>query len=371
MRKGLIGQRNASIRCSGDEHCICEGMCMKERYVATLVGCALGDTLGMPVEEWSREQIKKYVGRVTEPIAPFYIRDKQGTILKKDELGVLKYYGKFYERGEYTDDTIRTLALAESIAAVRGLDLVDAAKRQLAEYESRILPDGTVRGGFGKTTIEGFKNLQKGISPRESGVVGSPGNAPAMMMHPVGMYMHASGDYKGGLDFAIAVAKMTHLDPRSIVSGVIQAHAIYDLLKGTSRRGFVEGIVDVCKEYEVPLDSRFKLCEAGNLASRMEWIRDNMDVDRELAFRKLGCTGLVYESYPFALFMFQKYWDRPLEGLIETVNCGGDCDTTGAMYGALCGANNGMIFPDEWLVVAKGIDKLVIAAEKIHALNPK
>ena len=31
---------------------------MKERYIATLVGCALGDILGMPVEGWKREQIK-------------------------------------------------------------------------------------------------------------------------------------------------------------------------------------------------------------------------------------------------------------------------------------------------------------------------
>jgi len=42
-----------------------------ERYIATLIGCALGDTLGMPVESFNRQQIKKYAGRVTQPIGAY------------------------------------------------------------------------------------------------------------------------------------------------------------------------------------------------------------------------------------------------------------------------------------------------------------
>lgn len=55
--------------------------------------------------------------------------------------------------------------------------------------------------------------------------------------------------------------------------------------------------------------------------------------------------GLVYRSYPFALWMFQKYWDYPIEGLFDLVNFGGDCDTTAAIYGAMVGAKHGNIFP--------------------------
>jgi len=75
------------------------------------------------------------------------------------------------------------------------------------------------------------------------------------------------------------------------------------------------------------------------------------------------------ESYPFAIFMLQKYWENPLEGLIETVNFGGDCDTTGAIYGALSGAKNGLCFPDEWLKLVPSLELMVEDADMIHGLK--
>ena len=81
----------------------------------------------------------------------------------------------------------------------------------------------------------------------------------------------------------------------------------------------------------------------------MRWIIENKDGAVESAYQHLGNTSSVYRSYPFTLFMFQKYWDQPLEGLLETINYGGDCDTTGAMFGALAGAKHGNIFPKHWL----------------------
>ncbi len=63
---------------------------LTKRYQQTLINAALGDTLGMPVEGWTREQIQKYTGGVTEPIQPFFVRDAQGNIIESDE------YGKIY-----------------------------------------------------------------------------------------------------------------------------------------------------------------------------------------------------------------------------------------------------------------------------------
>ena len=67
--------------------------------------------------------------------------------------------------------------------------------------------------------------------------------------------------------------------------------------------------------------------------------------------------------------MFQKYWNNPIEGLIETVNWGGDADTTGAIYGALCGAKHGMIFPEKWIKETKNLEPLIKAAEGIYDLG--
>lgn len=343
----------------------------QDKYIGTLIGCALGDTLGMPVEAWSKARIEKYAGKILSPITPIIIRNESGEIVYKDEFGKIKYFNIDSTKGDYTDDTILTLALAESIAAKQGLDLEDIAQRQLYEYTSRIQADGTVAGGFGGTTRQGFERLRSGISLLESGVIGGPGNAPAMKMSPLGLYMDATNDSKQGLEYAELIGKITHLDPRSIASGVIQAHSIYVLLQDISREKFIESLVEVCSSWEKPVPANYSAAQAGSLTSRLNWIEQNKNVRDEEAHAVLGSGSSVLCSYPFALFMFQKYWDEPLRGLIETVNWGGDCDTTGAMYGALCGAKNGMIFPEEWLNVLKNKEKIEKAGRGIYQIkNP-
>ena len=346
-------------------------MRMEMRYIATLVGGALGDTLGMPVEGWKREQIQKYFGRITEPVDPrFVIADATGKALDRDEYGKIKHYGQDLGIGGWTDDTILTVALAESIVDQRGLNLEDIAKRQLAEYEARLLPDGQVRGGFGSTTRKGFQNLQKGISPLQSGVMGGPGNAPAMKMAPLGLYMDAIRNFSWEtLEFAGRIGKITHLDTRSVVSGVVQALAVSTLLHTEpcySKEQFLYFLVKICEEYEDPSAAALK---GGSLTSRLQWVQQHQEATCETAFRTLRNSSKVFESYPFALFMFQEYWDEPLEGLLETINYGGDCDTTGAIFGALAGARHGMVFPSDWLAVLQERERLERLGQQIFALK--
>jgi len=343
----------------------------QDQYIAALLGCAIGDALGMPVEGMKAQQIQKYVGRITHFIDPVIVKDAEGNELKADEFGKLKSYTRDFKKGEYTDDTILTLALAESIDASQGLDLEDVAKRQVAEYTKRIRPDGTVFGGFGQTTVDGFKNILAGETVYGSGVIGGPGNAPAMKMAPLGLYMGATGRYEEGLQIAEAVGRITHLDPRSLASGVVQAHAVYALLQGIGRDEFVQSLVEVCKKYEKPVTPEFPLHDKGSLTSRLEWITQHKDADNTEAHKVIGSSSNVFQSYPFALFMFQKYWDKPMEGLIETVNYGGDCDTTGAMYGALAGAKNGMIFSQHLVDGMQDYEKIIKLGQSLYGLSTK
>lgn len=341
---------------------------MKEKYIATLVGCAIGDMLGMPVEGWKKEQIKAHTGGITRPINPVVVFGNN-KIQIADAYGKLKYFTRDLKKGEYTDDTILTLALAESIAEKGGISIDDIARKQMDAYLNMLQPNGRAKGGFGGTTVKALKRLQEGYSAYNSGVVGGPGNGPAMKMAPLGIYIDATGKYKEGLAAAEAVGKITHLDPRSIASGVVQAHATYALLHGISRSEFVDSLVDVCAEFEKPATDKFSLPEKGSLWSRLDWVRRERDASSESAYARLGNSALAFESYPFALFMFQKYWQEPQKGLLETVNYGGDCDTTGAIFGALSGAKDGMWFPKDWLNAAIGLERLITAAEKLYTLS--
>jgi ADP-ribosylglycohydrolase len=339
---------------------------MIDKYIATCVGSGYGDTLGMSIEGWKQSQIVKHVGRITEPIAPVILRDANGVELTGDEFGKLKYYTRDLKAGDITDDNILAIAIAESIIANEKLNLDDMMKRQVDEYKKRILPNGHVFGGFGKSTIDAFENYIKGITASECGVFPGLGTGPCMKIYPVGLYMHATGNVEEGKEMTRVIGLSTHQDERAIACGIVQANAVYKLLEGTSREEFIEEMVSCCNKHEKPNMPGFPKYEKGTLLERLKWISQNKDVEPSEAKRILGCSSLAIEAYPFTLFMFQKYWDNPVEGLIETVNFGGDCDTTGAMYGALAGANNGMVFPKNWKLNDK--DKLQDLAESIYLL---
>lgn len=333
-----------------------------EKYYATLLGCAIGDALGMPVEGWKKNQIKKHAGRITAMIDPVLVKNDDGSLKTEDEFGKLKYYTKDLKAGNWTDDTILTMAVAESIAEKQRVDIEDIAKKHILAFEKY------GNRGFGGTTQLAFDKLKAGISPYESGVIGGPGNAPAMKMSPVGIYMDAKFDSAKGLYFASEIARITHLDPRSVVSGIMQANAIYMLLKNSSREDFIQGLM-FCTTYERKVTPEFSRYDKGSLTEKIQWIKENKDVNAEDAHSYLRSSSLVVESYPFALFMFQKYFDNPLEGLIEIVNYGGDCDTTGAIYGCLAGARFGNIFPKEWEEKIENLDAIKDVAAKLANLK--
>lgn len=356
---------------------------LRERFQATLLGGAIGDALGMPVEGWDREQIRRHVGVITEPVDPIIIKDDVGNVVHRDETGRIPYVSPYAQKGEWTDDTWLSVATARSIVSVGGLDLTDQAAQSLAIYDEQLKkqtertpqgipiaaflhPDSEVPQPFGGTTVAAFENLKKGIPPTESGVMSrNPGNAPAIKIAPVGMYMHATGKYDEGLQFAEDLGKMTHLDPRSIASGVVQAHAIYALLDTVSRTGFMDSVIDVCSAWEKSKEQGKKV----TLLDRLQWVGQNRDVHEETAYQKIGIGWPVTKNYPFTLFMFQKYWDDPEEGLLRTVNYGGDCDSTAAIFGALAGAKNGIFFPENWTTSLENPGELITLADSIYNLR--
>lgn len=362
-------------------------MISEEHFVATLVGCAVGDALGMPVESWPKARIQKHVGRITEMIDPVILRDAEGNKLDEDEYGKIHRWTEVFSKGEYTDDTILTLAIAESIIE-RGLpDLHHIAERQLQIYQE--FSQGRSKCGFGGTTKAAFENLLNGVLPTESGVIGGPGTGPAMKMAPIGMWIAAhyprnGAEYRAfpqmktrdaGLYWAKLIGEMTHQDPRSVVCGIIQAGLIaYFLCNHNNMRykkyQFFHQMIWFT-EWEAPLNDSFTWHRKGDIRSRLSWILNNPDVDVEEAHEHLGSSSATYQAYPFTLWMFQKYWDDPIAGLEELVNCGGDCDTTGAMFGALAGAKHGMIFPDKWVSQIQNLDHIMSVGEKMFLCKEK
>ncbi|MFH1401157.1 MAG: ADP-ribosylglycohydrolase family protein [Nanoarchaeota archaeon] len=336
--------------------------------IGSLIGGALGDTLGMPVETWTPAQIRKYVGTISAPIAPFIVLDRQGKVLDSDADGRLRYWGRDFSLGEYTDDTILTLAIARSIADLGRVDAQDATMRQVEEYRLRKQDDGSVRGGFGGTTKSAFERILSGTSALESGILEGPGNAPPMKMGPIGLYMARTEAYHEGIEAARTIGMATHLDPRSVAAGIAQAHAVY-FAAHTDNHRLIDSVLDVVSKYEAHADRRHTAWEKGSLLDRLTWVRENAHKSDEEAYHFLGNGGFVLESYPFTIFMAQRYWDSPIEGMLATVNMGGDCDTTGAMYGTIMGARHGNIWPASWQAVLEGRSEIADLGARIARIG--
>ncbi len=335
----------------------------EDQFVATLVGSALGDTLGMPIEGWRREQIQRYVREICEPIAPIVIRDAADQIITQDEYGPLYAISAHLSRGNWTDDTHLMVATARALVEAKDFDLHVLAKHSVALYATLSAQWPTL-SCFGKTTTTAFERLAQGSPPTASGVASKvPGNGPALKMAPVGLYMHATGQYEAGLRFAQDAGKMTHLDPRSVAAGVIQAHAIYALLQGMDRDAFLDSLIEVGRRWETSAEQGKQI----TLTARLQWVQEHVDADLETAYQVLGPGWAVTKNYPFTIFLLHHFWDDPLAGLLATVNFGGDCDSTAALYGACCGALHGSFFPSAWVKVLENVDELVRLGKELYA----
>ncbi len=341
---------------------------LPERASQIILGAAVGDTLGMPIEGWTPELISKYLTGVDLPLSG---PETQRIVRANPDFSLLDFPdGKFLNRqmgkGEWTDDTALLLAVAQGLIDGNGFNLDAVAKAHVDLYKSiqDIDPDGGW-GAYGKTTLMAMKRLAEGADPRQSGVdeKWAQGNGPALKTAPIGILAYKTGLYEEGLEFAYDVGAMTHKNPASIASGIVQAHAVYALLEGNNKSNFLKECALVARAEE---DDRE---EGGEyLAPKLEFIAENPEMSDEDAYNALGNRFRVTENYPFALFMFSKYWDSPVEGMLAAVRMGGDADSIGAIYGSLAGAR-GVKFPADWTDILQDKEMLMNTSDALVRFN--
>lgn len=274
--------------------------------IATLVGCAIGDALGNPFEMWS----------VTEP-----------TLKAWD--GQFKAGGTFWkgEAGQYTDDTLMSIALATSLIEKGGFDQEHVAQQYLAWMES-----GNTRG-IGGTTHKALTRLKLGASSLESGVThndGKPasGNGTAMRASPIGIFYR--GDPSKLIEVAMNDASITHNSFEPKMGSVAVALGTALIANGAT------DMIEVVREVsEVISDSIVK----EKLLLALTHIEMGTDCFEALA--QIGVNGYVPETVGAAFYCLGanvNYRDT----VVLAVQAGGDTDTTAAIAGAMAGTLYGL-----------------------------
>lgn len=275
--------------------------------IATLVGCAIGDALGNPFE-------------MKPAISP----------LLAEWDGQFKEGGTFWwgQPGQYTDDTLMSIALGTSLVEHQGFDQEDIASKYLAWMES-----GNTRG-IGGTTAASLTRLKLGASATESGLSknadGSPvgGNGTAMRASPLGLaYRH---DLMKLMEYSIKDASITHNSIEPKVGSVAVAMGVALLANRVSDPKTLIGDVS-----NALTDSLVQ----GKLQQAQFFIEQG--IDPVLALAQIGTAGYVPETVGAAFYCFAAT-ESFQDAVIMAVKGGGDTDTTAAIVGAMAGTWYGL-----------------------------
>lgn len=275
--------------------------------IATLVGCAIGDALGNPFE--------------MKPVTNQALRDWDGQF---------KEGGTFWwgQPGQYTDDTLMSMALAASLVEKRGYDAEDAGAKYLAWMES-----GNTRG-IGGTTARALTRLKLGSSVLESGVThtedGKPtgGNGTAMRASPIGLWYRK--DPEKLLEVAMLDASITHNSYEPKMGSVAVALGTALIANGMEDRiEVVKTVLDVLSDSIVKEKIQLVL-------SHLERETEHFE-----ALAEIGVNGYVPETVGAAFYCLGAC-DNFKDTVILAVKAGGDTDTTAAIAGAMAGTLYGL-----------------------------
>lgn len=303
---------------------------------AIVVGHAVGDALGVPVEFRSRKHLD--ANPVTE----------------------MTGYGSYkVPKGSWSDDTSMSLCALEAVTA----DRVDFERTMQNFFKWLFLDEFTPTGkvfDVGNTCREAISNFaQHGLPYDKCGLSDeySNGNGSLMRIHPV-VLAKLYGENDGANLYANisevrTASALTHAHPRSRLACIIYYFVLRELVKTPCKQSIVNGLRNAklfyedCsegakekmgKDYICFIAERSELGAYGRLFDGIGKLpRDEVQSD--------GYVVHTLEASIWCLLTTESY----AECVLKAVNLGHDTDTTGAVAGGLAGALYGYdAIPLEW-----------------------
>ena len=313
---------------------------MKDRFTGTLLGCAIGDSMGMCVEELPFDDvILHYGGKITDFCEPHPSSP-----------------ANFLRKGETTSEFEIVKIVAESLVAKGRLDVKDIIERYLDWYEKEELHN-YVDPYF----LVSLEEIKQGKDPKRGGS-SIEGALPAI---PVGMFHYTNPVL--AVEGAKAIVMITHKNEIVLDVASILAVAIGELMQG---KFYLEEeytyFIELLKTF-VLLEETKEYLDKVNLL-----IKENADY--ETAINTLGNGSFALEAVSQALFIFLKTPSSVENTIINAVNSygdfGGDTDAIALIAGAFAGAYNGEdAIPEKWKKSLKDYDKILKLGEQLYNIS--
>lgn len=323
---------------------------VRERYQGCLLGGAVGDALGAPVEFMRRSEIVREFG-------PQGITD------------LAPAYGKL---GAITDDTQMTLFTAEGAlrayvrATLRGIcsppSVIHYAylrwlytQGEHGPRDKEFLLSGWLIGqkalfsrrAPGRTCVDA---LRSGIEIGQPAQNDSKGCGGVMRVAPIGMLFHALTQRSPSLreenlarafDLGCDAAALTHGHPTGFLTAGVMAALVFELLDGSDLAAAINRVTPLLTGRERHEETLVALKQAVSLHAS--------DTAPDDAIRKLGQGWIAEEALAIGVYCALKARDFE-SGVIMAVNHDGDSDSTGLIAGHLLGAMQGLAaIPARWV----------------------
>ena len=301
----------------------------EQRALGAMLGLAVGDALGAPLETLSRDEIAaEHGGPVGEMVGG----------------------GRFSRRsGQVTNDTQLALCLADSLISLGGFD----GNHVLGCYV-RWFNEGQEDLSTGMrdvlAAVAGGADAYQATSQAATAVQAPAGNAPLVRTTPIGI---AFSGMEGNLrDATLAEAALTHFDPLAGKAALLHNQVISWQLTGGPQRVYSElkdpsWLDDRLEDFVIPA------------------INSSLDHAEKAAAASPGAATSTLAVGLAAYFNAESFE----QGLTWAVNLGGDADSNGAVTGALLGARFGAAaIPERWLEPIAERDRLEHTARRLVLL---
>ncbi|WP_030155893.1 ADP-ribosylglycohydrolase family protein [Streptomyces sp. NRRL S-244] len=329
---------------------------LEDRAAGCLVGAAVGDALGGPVEGWSPDRIvERHGGRVHGIVGPWH-----------EDWRTARPIAPYHKGdGHVTDDTLMTHALVRVYEAVRDhLDAYAIAEhlvpdlmtnpRWIPELEAEALP--LQRIFLAEKWI--VSRLHYGhVDPREAGSGNIVNCGAAMYMAPVGIVNagNPAGAYAEALDVAGAHQSSYGREAAGVFAAAVAAacvpgataSSVVDTALALAKDGTRAAIEAVCETASRHRDFESALGPLRAAVAPYDSVGPDYRAP-SLGARRPSRLHAI-EELPIALGMLVVA-DGVYEGsVLGAVNYGRDCDSIATMAGALAGALSGVsAVPPAW-----------------------
>jgi len=263
-----------------------------EQLLGSLVGVAIGEALGEPVEDRSRQWIQQRYGAI------------EGFVAAVPSTGSDTALALLTVQAVIADPNNHPQALAQLISQT-----TIKSRGQTLKYTRNQLRAGVA--------------WWNAAAPDSAGIAGPARCAPLGLLWP-------GAPRSSGFEAAVSCA-VTHGHPSALAAAAAIAAAVSAAASGTELNAdwmrAAAGVAD-----EVTNDRR--------VSTRIRMAADLLGHDETSALDLIGTGPVSWEAVPAALWCAANAVS-PINGVLSAVNAGGDTDTIASMVGAIMGAKLG------------------------------